>query len=114
MNIFSESEVNKIKDLNFKVVIFDHRKHDTPIDAILANDISIVDTPKEAKTANDFYMPPSEPFSKIGALPYLYETIFVQSFFTDNFSSFLYALSVVIFYAGLALYMFRKNIFIKV
>ncbi|MGB1304790.1 CDP-diacylglycerol--serine O-phosphatidyltransferase [Pseudoalteromonas marina] len=27
------------------------------------------------KTANDFYMPPSEPFSKIGALPYLYETI---------------------------------------
>lgn len=45
---------------------------------------------------------------------YLYETIFVQSFFKDNFSSFLYALSVVIFYAGLALYMFRKNIFIKV
>lgn len=45
---------------------------------------------------------------------YLYETIFVQSFCTDNFSSFLYALSVVIFYAGLALYMFRKNIFIKV
>ena len=27
------------------------------------------------KTANDFYVPPSEPFSKIGALPYLYETI---------------------------------------
>jgi len=27
------------------------------------------------KTANDFYLPPSEPFSKIGALPYLYETI---------------------------------------
>ena len=45
---------------------------------------------------------------------YLYETIFVRSFFTDNFSSFLYALSVVIFYVGLALYMFRKNIFIKV
>ena len=34
------------------------------------------------KTANDFYLPPSEPFSKIGALPYLYETIlhkFVKS-----------------------------------
>ncbi|MBH0058851.1 CDP-diacylglycerol--serine O-phosphatidyltransferase [Pseudoalteromonas sp. SWXJZ94C] len=34
------------------------------------------------KTANDFYVPPSEPFSKIGALPYLYETIlhkFVKS-----------------------------------
>ncbi|KPH95021.1 phosphatidylserine synthase [Pseudoalteromonas porphyrae] len=27
------------------------------------------------KTANDFYTPPSEAFSKIGALPYLYETI---------------------------------------
>ncbi|ATC94501.1 CDP-diacylglycerol--serine O-phosphatidyltransferase [Pseudoalteromonas tunicata] len=27
------------------------------------------------KTANDFYLPPEEPFSKIGALPYLYETI---------------------------------------
>ena len=25
------------------------------------------------KTANDFYIPPEEPFSKIGALPYLYE-----------------------------------------
>ncbi|MDC9563159.1 MULTISPECIES: CDP-diacylglycerol--serine O-phosphatidyltransferase [unclassified Pseudoalteromonas] len=34
------------------------------------------------KTANDFYLPPSEPFCKIGALPYLYETIlhkFVKS-----------------------------------
>ncbi|TMP79616.1 CDP-diacylglycerol--serine O-phosphatidyltransferase [Pseudoalteromonas sp. S983] len=34
------------------------------------------------KTANDFYLPPSEPFSKIGTLPYLYETIlhkFVKS-----------------------------------
>ncbi|OUL56927.1 CDP-diacylglycerol--serine O-phosphatidyltransferase [Pseudoalteromonas ulvae] len=27
------------------------------------------------KTANDFYIPPEERFSKIGALPYLYETI---------------------------------------
>ncbi|NOU49023.1 CDP-diacylglycerol--serine O-phosphatidyltransferase [Pseudoalteromonas sp. JBTF-M23] len=27
------------------------------------------------KTANDFYICPSQPFSKIGALPYLYETI---------------------------------------
>ncbi|WP_404340002.1 CDP-diacylglycerol--serine O-phosphatidyltransferase [Pseudoalteromonas mariniglutinosa] len=27
------------------------------------------------KTANDFYLSPEEPFSKIGALPYLYETI---------------------------------------
>lgn len=27
------------------------------------------------KTANDFYLPPSQPFSKVGALPYLYETI---------------------------------------
>ncbi|ALO42001.1 CDP-diacylglycerol--serine O-phosphatidyltransferase [Pseudoalteromonas phenolica] len=27
------------------------------------------------KTANDFYIPPEQPFSKIGALPYLYETI---------------------------------------
>jgi CDP-diacylglycerol--serine O-phosphatidyltransferase len=34
------------------------------------------------KTANDFYISPDKPFSKIGALPYLYETIltkFVQS-----------------------------------
>lgn len=27
------------------------------------------------KTANDFYAPPTEPFSKIGVLPYLYEII---------------------------------------
>ncbi|MFY8297250.1 CDP-diacylglycerol--serine O-phosphatidyltransferase [Pseudoalteromonas sp. SS15] len=27
------------------------------------------------KTANDFYISPEQPFSKIGALPYLYETI---------------------------------------
>ncbi len=27
------------------------------------------------KTANDFYIPPSQPFSKVGGLPYLYETI---------------------------------------
>lgn len=34
------------------------------------------------KTANDFYISPDKPFSKIGALPYLYETIltkFVQA-----------------------------------
>lgn len=27
------------------------------------------------KTANDFYQPPDQPFSKVAALPYLYETI---------------------------------------
>jgi CDP-diacylglycerol--serine O-phosphatidyltransferase len=41
------------------------------------------------KTANDFYLPPDQPFSRIGALPYLYETIlhkFVKSQkrFIDN------------------------------
>ena len=45
---------------------------------------------------------------------YLYETIFVQSFFSDNFSSFLYGITVVLFYMGLGYAMFRKKIFIKV
>lgn len=42
------------------------------------------------KTANDFYIPPGQKFSRIGGLPYLYETIlrkFVktnQSFIDDN------------------------------
>ncbi|MFY8275037.1 CDP-diacylglycerol--serine O-phosphatidyltransferase [Pseudoalteromonas sp. SSDWG2] len=41
------------------------------------------------KTANDFYIPPHEPFSKVGALPYLYETILAkflkaQQKFVDN------------------------------
>lgn len=30
------------------------------------------------KTANDFYIPPTERFSKVGALPYLYETILAK------------------------------------
>ena len=30
------------------------------------------------KTANDFYIPPEERFSKVGALPYLYETILAK------------------------------------
>lgn len=30
------------------------------------------------KTANDFYISPDKPFSKIGALPYLYETILAR------------------------------------
>lgn len=45
---------------------------------------------------------------------YLYETIFVQSFFSDNFSSFLYGITVVVFYMGLGYAMFRNKIFIKV
>jgi predicted acyltransferase len=45
---------------------------------------------------------------------YLYETIFVHSFFSDNFSSLLYGLTVVLMYLGLGYLMFRKKIFIKV
>ena len=45
---------------------------------------------------------------------YLYNTFFVHSFFSDNFSSFLYALTVVLFYLGLGYIMYRKKIFIKV
>jgi len=35
------------------------------------------------KTANDFYIPPEQAFSKIGALPYLYETI-LHKFLKSN------------------------------
>ena len=45
---------------------------------------------------------------------YLYETIFVHSFFSDNFSSLLYGLTVVLMYLGLGCLMFKKKIFIKV
>jgi CDP-diacylglycerol--serine O-phosphatidyltransferase len=36
------------------------------------------------KTANDFYIPPSKPFNKVGALPYLYETILTQFMQTND------------------------------
>ena len=45
---------------------------------------------------------------------YIYNAIFVQSFFSENFSSLLYGLTVVFFYLGLGYVMFKKKIFIKV
>lgn len=39
------------------------------------------------KTANDFYIPPSEPFKMAGALPYLYEKNLRQ--FTKRFATFI-------------------------
>ena len=45
---------------------------------------------------------------------FLYDTVFVHSFISDKLSSLLYALTVVLFYLGLGLFMYRKNIFIKV
>ena len=45
---------------------------------------------------------------------YLYNTIFVQHFFSDQLSSLIYALTVVLFYLGLSYIMFKKKVFIKV
>ena len=45
---------------------------------------------------------------------FLYETIFVHSFLSANFSSLLYGLTAVFFYLGLGYIMFKKKIFIKV
>jgi len=45
---------------------------------------------------------------------YIYNTVFVQSFLSDNFSSLLYGLAVVAFYLSIGYIMFRKKIFIKV
>ena len=45
---------------------------------------------------------------------YIYQEVFVQSFFTDKFSSILYALTVVLFYLFLGYLMFKRKIFIKV
>lgn len=45
---------------------------------------------------------------------FLYNAIFVYPFFSDKFSSLLYALTVVLFYLALGFFMYRKNIFIKV
>ena len=45
---------------------------------------------------------------------YVYKTVFVQPFFSDKFSSLLYALTVVLFYLGLGYIMYKKKIFIKV
>jgi len=44
---------------------------------------------------------------------YIYNTVFVQSFLLDNFSSLLYGLAVVAFYLSIGYIMFRKKIFIK-
>ncbi len=45
---------------------------------------------------------------------YLYNTIFVHSFFSDKTASLLYALTVVFFYIGVSYLMFKKKIFIKI
>ncbi|WP_406684646.1 heparan-alpha-glucosaminide N-acetyltransferase domain-containing protein [Seonamhaeicola sp. MEBiC1930] len=45
---------------------------------------------------------------------FLYNTIFVQSFMPLNTGSFLYALSVVLFYVLLAYFLYKRKIFIKV
>jgi predicted acyltransferase len=45
---------------------------------------------------------------------FLYETIFVHSFLSANFSSLLYGLTAVFFYVGLGYIMFKNKIFIKV
>ena len=45
---------------------------------------------------------------------FLYDKIFVHSFFSSEFSSFLYAFSIVIFYSLLGYFLYRKKIFIKV
>jgi len=45
---------------------------------------------------------------------YIYDSFYVNSSLSDKTSSFLYALTVVIFYLGLAYFLFRKKIFIKV
>jgi predicted acyltransferase len=45
---------------------------------------------------------------------FLYETIFMHSFLSANFSSLLYGLTAVFFYVGLGYIMFKKKIFIKV
>ncbi len=45
---------------------------------------------------------------------YMYETFFVQSFLSENLSSLLYALVVVLFYLGLGYTLYKKKIFIKV
>lgn len=45
---------------------------------------------------------------------WIYNTLFVQDFVSLKFSSLLYGLSVVLFYATLGYVMYRKKIFIKV
>ena len=44
----------------------------------------------------------------------LYQTVFVHSFLSDELSSLLYALVVVVFYLGLGFLLFKKKVFIKV
>ena len=45
---------------------------------------------------------------------YLYDSFFVYPFLSEETSSLLYALVVVLFYAGLGCFLFKKKIFIKV
>ncbi|MFG6687449.1 acyltransferase family protein [Mariniflexile sp. HNIBRBA6329] len=45
---------------------------------------------------------------------YLYNSLFVNSFFSEKMSSLLYALTVVLFYMGMGYVLFKKKIFIKV
>ncbi|SFZ90359.1 Predicted acyltransferase [Flaviramulus basaltis] len=45
---------------------------------------------------------------------YLYDSFFVCPFFSEETSSLLYALAVVLFYVGLGYFLFKKKIFIKV
>lgn len=45
---------------------------------------------------------------------WLYESIFIQAFFSLKFSSLLYALVVILFYVALGYFMFKRKIVIKV
>ena len=45
---------------------------------------------------------------------WLYTAIFDHDFISDKFSSLLYALAIVAFYLGLAYYMYKRKLFIKV
>lgn len=45
---------------------------------------------------------------------WLFETVYVHDFISMQFSSLLYALSVVLFYSLLAYFLYQKRIFIKV
>jgi predicted acyltransferase len=45
---------------------------------------------------------------------WLYKNIYVHDFLSDKMSSLLYALTVIVFYLGLAYWMYRKKIYIKV
>ncbi|WP_404600983.1 CDP-diacylglycerol--serine O-phosphatidyltransferase [Dyella lipolytica] len=77
-NQLNDTLLSLLRDARQRVILFTpYFNLPRPVRAVLGNLLRrgcVIDIMVGDKTANDFYIPPQEPFRKIGLLPYLYES----------------------------------------